>query len=167
MKGIKRLAVYSTIGALALTNLTGCLGKKEDKEVVEVPKTEEEIYNENTALEQLNEIVNEGETRIFEPYQHLFFIRVNLYKESDRGFPENITAGSINTPEDYKILEIENFNMHVGSGSQTAGYDIWFTNEVPVEVTAIYNEELEKYDYSHFGIPVAEKETEETIQKTK
>lgn len=165
MKKIKRLVICSTMGALILTNLTGCLGKaKGDSEetVVEEELTEEEISNEFTALEQLQEEVKEGDTKTFEPYQHLFFIRVDLYINA--GDSIEIGTGDINIPEGYKVLEIENFSEYKG---ETWGYDIWFTNEIPVEVTAIYNEPLKKYDYSHFGIPVVEKENEGTIQKTK
>lgn len=173
MKNIKRLAIYSTIGVLALTNLTGCSGKaKGDSEetVVEEELTEEEISNEFTALEQLQEEVKEGDTKTFEPYQHLFFIRVDLLgKNTNANNSIDISTGDINIPEGYKVFEIENFSSRYQKGTMggTMGYDIWFTNEIPVEVTAIYNEPLKKYDYSHFGIPVVEKENEGTIQKTK
>lgn len=157
-----------------MTNLTGCLGKRkeeadENRETsrVEAPQTEE-IFNSNQAYEQLQLEVKEGETRTFEPYQHLFFVRVDLFLNTDESHAEKFNGGSINIPEGYKVLTIENFNEREGKkGSQTRGYDIWFTNEVPVEVTAIYNEKLKKYDFSHFGLPVEEKENEETIQKAK
>lgn len=171
MRKIKKLAVYSTIGALVMTNITGCLGQR--KEVaekgkkdtcIETTQTEEEIFNNNSSLEHLQEHVKEGETRIFEPYQHLFFVRVDLYSQTGEYNPENISGLSVSLPEGYKVLTIENFSIYKG---ETAGYDIWFTNEVPVEVTSIYNEALEAYDFSHFGLPVEEKENEETIQKVK
>lgn len=171
MRKIKKLAVYSTVGALVMTNLTGCLGqeKEEDKKVphVEAPQTEEEIFNSKQALNQLQEEVKEKETRTFEPYQHLFFIRVDLFSITEEFVSANINGGSVNIPEGYKVFTIENFNEEYNPGSQTRGYDIWFTNEVPVEVTSIYNEELKAYDFSHFGLPVEEKENEETIQKVK
>lgn len=171
---VKKLAVYSTIGALVMTNLIGCLCKRKEEATAEIrnisrierPQTEEEIFSSNSALEQLQEHVKEGETRIFEPYQHLFFVRVDLFSITEELKSQKINGGSVNIPEGYKVLTIENFNAY-SPHSQTRGYDIWFTNEVPVEVTSIYNEELGAYDFSHFGLPVEEKENEETIQKVK
>lgn len=103
----------------------------------------------------------------FKPYQHLFFTRIDITGESSKFYTENPFSGSINISEKYKVFDIEDFNERDGYGSQTRGYNIWFINEVPVEVTAIYNAELEKYDYSHFGIPVKENTAEEIIQKLK
>jgi len=65
-------------------------------------------------------------------------------------------------PMDIRFLDIENFNEYKG---ETRGFDVWFVNEVPVEVTPVYNKMLERYDYGHFGVPVEEKE--ETVQKVK
>lgn len=163
MKTIKKLALFSTVGALSMTSITGCLGKTStEEERNKVSSTKEEIFMENTALEQLQE-----ETRTFEPYQHLFFIRVDLLIGSSEAYSEDLKSGSVDIPEGYRVFEIENFNGREGQSSQTKGYDIWFTNEVPVEVTATYNEAYGKYDYSHFGIPVIEKEDEAAIQKIK
>lgn len=168
MKAIKKLAVFSTVGVLSMTSLTSCLGKiNTEEEPNQPPQTKEEMFMENTALEQLQEEAKDGEKRAFEPYQHLFFIRVDLLLDSSESHAENLKSGSINIPEGYKVFDIENFSERDGYGSQTRGYDIWFTNEVPVEVTATYNESYEKYDYSHFGIPVVEKVNEEAIQKIK
>lgn len=174
MMNVKKLAIYGIVGAISLSELTGCLRKNSetknsDNTYIEVPKTEEAIFNSNQALNQIQSEVKEGETRIFEPYQHLFFIRVGLLTADSMYYAENINGGSINIPDGYQVLTIENFAEMERNTSQTGGYDIWFTNEVAVEVTAIYNESIKKYDYSHFGLPIAEKEkeNEETIKKTR
>lgn len=174
MMNVKKLAIYSIVGAISLSELTGCLRKNSEREnsdnaYIEVPKTEEAIFNSNQALNQIQLEVKEGETRTFESYQHLFFIRVDLLSDASVYNAENINGGSINIPDGYQVLTIENFTEVDRNASQTRGYDIWFTNEVAVEVTAIYNESTKKYDYSHFGLPLTEKENEneETIEKTR
>ncbi len=170
MKGIKRLAVFSAIGFLEIASLTGCIGEEAEENtneevVITTPPTEEEIFSGNVAIEQLQEDVKVGEKKTFAPYEHLFFIRVNLLEIVEYG--EVVSGSSINIPEGYKVLTIENYNISMGRGSQTGGYDIWFTNDVPVEVIAIYNKSLGKNDYSHFGVPIKDNEKEETIQMTK
>lgn len=162
---IKKLAIYATTVTLSLATLTGC--DKKDSENTEKlyttePPTAEEIFRGNSAIEQLTTDANQGATKIFEPYEHLFYVRVNNIDTA--GWSEVVTGGSINIPEGYTVFEIENFITTEKYSSQTAGYDIWYTNTVPVEVNAVYNESLEKYDYSHFGVPI---EKEDTIKKAK
>jgi len=162
---IKKIAIYGTTAAIALATLTGCGEQTEKVEelTITTPPTEEEIFKENVATEQLSKEIKQGDSKVFEPYQHLFYVRFN----SDTRYSENITGGSIEIPTGYKVFEIENFNTSNRYSSQTGGYDVWFINEVPVEVNAVYNEFLEKYDYSRFGVPIQKEKDEEAIQKVK
>lgn len=150
-KFIKKLLVYGTVGIISLSTLTSCGASDEREEA----KTEQE---------QNDKEKTQYEEKTFEPYKHLFFIRT---VNTDELRSKRITGGSIEIPEGYEVFCIENFNG--GSSSETAGYDIWYTNTVPVKVEPIYNESLEIYDYSHFGAPILEKELEQTenIQKAK
>lgn len=163
---VKKIAIYGTTAAIALATLTGCGEQTENVEelTITAPPTEEEIFKENVVTEQLSEEIKQGDSKVFEPYQHLFYVRFNLDKLT--GLPDDITGGSIEIPTGYKVFEIENFNVANRYASQTGGYDVWFINEVPVEVNAVYNESLGKYDYSRFGVPI-KTEKEESIQKTK
>ena len=81
-------------------------------------------------------------------------------------YAENITGGSVSIPEGYSVYDIENFNEESGRGSQTGGYDVWFINDVPVEVEKVYNEIADIYDYSEPGTPVLEK-SEDSVQKVR
>ncbi len=53
--------------------------------------------------------------------------------------------------------------------SRDCGYDIWFTNKDKVRVKAVYNEDLEKYDFSNFGEVIETKNNskDNALQKTK
>lgn len=165
MKKIKKLAIYSAIGTMSLTSLMACGEKEIDdntESYVEVPESKEVAFSDKTALEQILVDVNENETKIFQPYQHLFFVRVDSFQRDASYCSAEFDGGSINVADGYKVLDIENFTEYKG---ETRGFDVWFVNEVPVEVTPVYNEMLERYDYGHFGVPVEEKE--ETVQKVK
>lgn len=93
----------------------------------------------------------------------MFFKRYYL---GETLYIEDITGGAVSIPEGYSVYDIENFNEEYGAASQTGGYDVWFINDVPVEVEKVYNEVLDVYDYSEPGTPVLDK-SEEAIQKVK
>lgn len=167
-KYLKKLTIFSTVATLSLMTLPGCTHKNRTDDLEELNELTEQMdeYSEEkaekkvieeirTALEQIEENTQENTTKIFEPYEHLLFVRVDTFIE--KGIAEHISGGNINIPEGYKVIDIENYIVTERYSSQTGGYDIWFTNEVPVEVKSIYNESLGKYDYSNFGTPIEEK----------
>ena len=86
----------------------------------------------------------------------MFFIRyapVDSYKD---------VGGSIEIPEGYEVFDVENVAEFKG---MTVAYDVWYQNTVPVEVTAVYNESIQGYDYSQFGTPI-ELEKQKVFQKS-
>lgn len=155
-KTIKKIAVYATMTTLGLSTLTGCGSKKvTSKEKEENAKTQE------------FENLKEKETRVFEPYTHMFFIRnYNLTNENAHS-PSLVTGGSIDIPEGYEVFTIENYTETGIKSAKTGGYDVWYVNTVPVEVEEIYNKSIGKYDYSNFGTPVSEKTPEMIENKQK
>ena len=171
MKGIKKLVTYSTISTLSLACITGCLNKSSnDEKNVRIEKTTEE-ENNVTAIKELEENVKKEDKKIFAPYKHLFYVRFDNLKSGNDGMhittSEDITGGAVSIPDGYDVFEIENFSSRIGRGSQTQGYDVWYMNTTPVEVEAVYNQSLKKYDYSHFGTMIEEKEnsSSKTLQK--
>ena len=119
------------------------------------PKSNEQILNN----------VKEGDTEVFEPYKHVFYIRCL----DNCNIEENMTK-RIEVPEGYEILSLipvidGNSCNHI---SITRGYDIWYVNTERVEVTATYDEVSKKYDYITFGKSISdEKETEKKLIKNK
>ena len=149
VKRLKRLMVYATMFTIGATTLTGC-GEKEKN----TKKITSSIVKNELEME-----VKEGDKKIFEPYEHLFFVRFTDEEE----FSEDVNGASVVIPEGYQVFKVENFIEQYSYGSQTGGYDVWYTNTETVEVKAIYNEEYEKYDYSHFGKIIRDKEEESII----
>ena len=115
---------------------------------------------QSPALEQVIE-EQALENRNYEPYEHVFFKRYYISNMGSSYYSEKKSGGQIEIPEGYEILEIENFTEKIGYGSQTAGFDVWFINNKPVEVKSVYNNSLGIYDYSEPGV-VVEQELEET-----
>ena len=64
-----------------------------------------------------------------------FFERHYLTSSVDA---QDITGGSISIPEGYSVYDIENFTRKYSYGSETGGYDVWFINDVPVEVEVFF-----------------------------
>ena len=149
VKRLKKLMVYATMFTIGATTLTGC-GEKEKNKTKRI--TSSIVKNE------LEMEVKEGDKKIFEPYEHLFFVRFTDEEE----FSEDVNGASVVIPEGYQVFKVENFIEQYSYGSQTGGYDVWYTNTKTVEVEAVYNEGFKNYDYSHFG-KVVEKVEEESI----
>lgn len=148
----KKLVVFGLIGTLGFS-LPGCGSttseySDDDNVAVETDSTDDE---------------KASETKYFDVGEHLYFERYYLGRTI---YAENITGGSVSIPEGYSVYDIENFNEESGRGSQTGGYDVWFVNDVPVEVEKVYNEIADIYDYSEPGTPVLEK-SEDSVQKVK
>lgn len=125
------------------------------------------------AIKELEENVKKGDKKIFAPYKHLFYVRFDNLKDGNDDMhmtnSEDITGGAVSIPDGYEVFEIENYTSWTNRREQTQGYDVWYINTSMVEVESIYNQSLKKYDYSHFGTIVEEKEnsSSKTLQKTK
>ena len=132
MRNATRYKSLALAAMLSLGLMTGC--------------SPADVNAENTE-DYKSAVVNYLET-----YEHVFFKRYPL----DNYSPDHITGGSIKIPPGYEIIKIENFNQHIGNGSETAGVDIWFTNTVPVLVEPVFNEYFGKFDYSMEGTVVDE-----------
>lgn len=167
-KYLKKLTIFSTIATMSILSFSGCSNKTRNDELnntteINLDNQEENIEEKiKSALEQIEENTQKETTKTFEPYEHIFFVRVNLLTEKSSA--RKITGGNIIVPEGYTVLEIENFSDRDSYGSQTEGYDIWFTNKVPVLVESIFNESLEKYDFSNFGTPIIDTKEKEKIR---
>lgn len=144
MKSKKLLAV-----ALALsTTMMGCQAESNKEETVD--------QQESSSFVIEGGVAQEGETKRFDVGKHMFFIRyapVDSYKD---------VGGSIEIPEGYEVFDVENVAEFKG---MTVAYDVWYQNTVSVEVTAVYNESIQGYDYSQFGTPI-ELEKQKVYQKS-
>lgn len=146
----KKIAVYATIGTIGAISLTGCGEKSKNATGSAIEVDKDETKDSSVALDAIKDDVNKGDVREYEPYEHLFHVRypVKLY----------IDGNSIKIPNGYEIYSINNVIQRAGAGSTNYGYDIWFTNKDKVRVKAIYNKEMEKYDFSNFGEVIETKE---------
>ena len=151
-----KLAVYASMFVLSTSTLASC--GSNDRQIAEEDKNNYRVKHEQ------NSNAVEGDKKVFEPYQHLFYVRNST---SNVEYSEKVTGGSVNIPEGYTVLDIENFTELSGYGSQTGGYDIWYTNTKTVEVSAVYNESIDGYDYSHFGTVIEDEKTREEDIKEK
>ena len=154
VKRLKKLMVYATMFTIGTTTLVGC-GENNNSNKKE--KSTKKITS-SVVKSELNREVKSGDKKVFKPYEHLFFVRFT----DEEDFSKAVNGGSVVIPEGYQVFKVENFIEQYSYGSQTGGYDVWYTNTETVEVEAVYNEGFEKYDYSHFG-KVIVKENEKSI----
>ncbi len=139
--------------AIATTLLSGCDLDNENENKI-LTETKQAATMETTqAVEEQKKV----EKKKFAAGQHVFFKR--YYSNGE--YSEKILGGQIVIPEGYEILDIENFTEKWGYGSQTGGFDVWFINNQEVEVSPVYNTNLEAYDYSEPGKVTAPAVTEE------
>lgn len=138
MKSKKLLAV-----AVALsTTMMGCQEESSEEETVDQQGSSSFVIE--------GEVVEEGETKQFDVGKHMFFV---FYSNL---FPSQGFRGDIEIPEGYEVFDVEN---------EGGTYYVWYQNTVPVEVTAIYNKDTDRYDYSQFGTPI-ELEKQKVYQKS-
>ncbi len=137
----RKIASLALSGVLATAMLSGCSNNDNDQQRKLLAEEKNSPTLEQVADAQLQK-------KIYLPYEHVFFKR---YYSSKNVYAERVLGGQVEIPEGYEILEIENFNEKYGYGSQTGGFDIWFINKDTVEVTPVYNQILEIYDYSEPG----------------
>lgn len=151
-----RFVSLSLTLAISIGLLTGC-GKSTDAEVVE--EAEPVVVMIQKELEIFE---NKPEDKIYEPYEHVFFYRYYT------GNAENVMGGVITVPDGYEILQINNYNEYVSDGSESKGFDVWFTNNESVKVAAVYNERKEYYEYCQAGeVIITETELEDSMTLTK
>ena len=146
---IIKTAVALTLGS---TLLTAC----------SVEKNEPEENISNDMISELYQGVEVGDKQVFEPYEHLFYVR---YHEMEYLEETTEIKGSIAIPEGYEILQIDQYREPSYSTNRTAGYDVWYTNNKTVEVEAVYNEAYGRNDFSAFG-KVVEKDNTQEMKKT-
>ncbi len=150
INGKKVLSLVLATGISAVL-LTGCTDTSAP--VVGDVKTEAKMVQ--VAVE------DQAETRVFAPYEHVYFKRYDLSGET----PTRVMGGQVTVPFGYEILDIEPFIIKSGYGSRTGGFDVWFINNQEVEATSIYNKELGYYDFSEPGVTTGrEVETEKTLK---
>lgn len=146
---------YSKIPVLALsivlgTGMVGCNSSNNEDNYEDVGNNQEVVNN-------IKE--EKTESKIFQPYEHVFFKRIDLFETLERGkFSENITQGQVDVPEGYEVLTIQNYNSISGNTTQTRGYDVWFTNNEPVEAKLIVNPVTGVEEYSEAGVVISEEE---------
>ncbi len=146
---ILKTAVALTLGS---TLLTACASQE----------SKQEENTETGIVSELYQGVEIGDKQVFEPYEHLFYIRYRELEFLDDGTE---IKGNIVIPDGYEVLQIEQYNEPSYSTSRTAGYDVWYTNNKTVEVEAVYNEAYGRNDFSTFG-KVVEKDNTQEMGKT-
>lgn len=152
-RGALALTLGLLVSTLGTSGLTSCTSKNQ---------------NESNVVEQSYESAEELDTKVFEPYTHVYFKRYDLLKHdmfSNKIFSKDVISGQIEIPEGYEILEIENFDELINRGSQTRGFDVWFINNTTVEVNPTYNSFYEKYDYSEPGRVIQLEDSEVKVKE--
>lgn len=161
----KKIAVYATIGTLGLTGCGANTTTNNDKNNIENSNkntvennSQEPKKNNEKVVDAIIDNAKEGDVKVFEPYEHLFYVRYEIY--SDYG-------NSISIPDGYEVFEINNRTDEMENDSYTENY-IWFTNKEKVKVEAVYNKNLVKWDYSNFGTVIEnDKSSEKFTEKVK
>ena len=162
----KRKIVYlAGLGLAASLALTGCKGS--EKTVEESTEVEYKISSESLDFF----LEGEAEKKVFEPYEHCVVRRYSLpyYNDKknevvDRYYIGRLQQGSVSVPEGYMIAGVSSLTDG-GKYTYVSDVDVWFTNTKSVEVTPVYNEAINGYDYSEFG-QVVELETEKGTEYT-
>ena len=155
-KSKKNLMALALASVLGVSSLTGCTGV-EAEESQEVSSVTEEISNEEET--QTVEVV--VETKVFEPYTHVYYVRINNEINTN-----SVTGGQVEIPDGYEILDIEPWAERVIDGSRTPGFDVWYINNKTVEATLVYNSTIRRYDYSKPGVVIELTNEEEGPTKT-
>ena len=128
--------------------------------------TIESTVEEDNLANQLISTVNQEEEKTFKKGEHYICVRISHHSKS-MGMnnlydnDELATLAISNIPEGYEVYSITPYTSKVGSGSSTAGFDIWFVNTEEVKVKATYNKDTKQYGYNTFG-EVVEKQKQLT-----
>ena len=109
------------------------------------------LSDENTTSTELVDVINDnvqvGEVKVFEPGEHYISVRISELNISENG---DITYSVNNIPEGYRVYQIIPYENDLDTDSSN-GYDVWFVNDKTVEVTATYSENLGNNGYYQFG----------------
>ena len=154
---MEKRKVISLVLVLAMSTglMTGC-GNSTQTDVVEDTQSVVETITPSVVDKDTNRVdayEKMPEVKVFEPGEHVFMIRYNLVDELGYSSAKGVNSTSISVPEGYEILDLENF-ISLGSKigtCETYGVDVWFINNESVEVTPVYNESFDSYDYSQPG----------------
>lgn len=163
---MKKRKVVSLVLVLGLSTslLSGCASTTqtnmvENTESIIEENIDEVVVDANTnTIDKFDEM---PDIRIYEPYEHIIMMRYNLLDNLISDCAEYVTGLSITAPEGYEILEIEDFQAlgsKIGT-SQSYGIDVWYVNTETVEVTPVFNEAFDFYDYSQPGKVIKIEET--------
>lgn len=169
----KKIISLTLALALSTSLLTGC-GDKTQAHVS--GDAESIVITDREQYEASLPVVNDSSNRIdnfevapdvkeFEPGEHVFMIRYDLFDELGYSNAESINSLSITVPDGYEILNLDNY---IGLGGkigtcQTYGVDVWYINNEKVVVEPVYNEAFKFYDYSQPGSVIVELDTDETL----
>lgn len=171
---MKKRIVSSALAIMMTTGLlSGCGCSDTNATVTEEPTESVVMSNQEydeTAVLGIDKYETEPESRVYQEYEHLFMVRYNLEDAQYQGSTENLTGTSVPVPDGYEVVSIENFNSLGGKigTTKTYGFDIWYTNVVPVEVAPVYNETFQAYDFSHPGKVINKEnvvDTDKTLNK--
>ena len=157
-KSKKNLMAIALASVLGVSSLTGCTGVEAEEESQAVEAATEESSNEEEETQTVEEVV---ETKIFEPYTHVYYVRVDNEINTN-----SVTGGQVEVPEGYEILDIEPWTERVLEGSRSPGFDVWYINNKTVEATLVYNAPIGVYDYSEPGVVIELTNEEEGPTKT-
>ena len=118
------------------------------------------IYNSNLNDKKIETTIETDlvDEKTFDVGEHYIRIRVS---EKIANKNKHSVTGIDEIPEGYKVYSITPYTSKVGSGSSTAGFDIWFVNTEEVKVKATYNKDTKQYGYNTFG-EVVEKQKQLT-----
>lgn len=172
---MKKKNVISLILAMFLSTgtLTGCVERATQADGTNDAESlvEEDVVAE--AAITFGEVDQYGEkpaSREYQAYEHVFMLRYDLLDDLGVNSSRNITGASFPNFEGYEIVSIQNFSG-VGSKigtTQTYGFDVWYTNVVPVVVEPLYHDYYRYYDYSQPGQVVEQEvfyDQDSTLQK--
>lgn len=150
-KNKKNLMALALASVISVSTLTSC---------------GEEVASESVTDISIEKEVQADETKVFAPYTHVFFVRINNeinVVHTNVNHACNVKGGQVEIPEGYEILDIEPWTKKTGYGSRTPGYDVWYINNKTVEAISVYNDLIDGYDYSAPGT-VIELTNEESVK---
>lgn len=144
------------LGALLGYNIFGYATKLQKAEEIRHPEGYqpeiEEVANQTELVDIINDGVQYGDVKVFEPGEHYVSVRVNVAND----YNHTMTGSAINNiPEGYSVFQIVPFENNIRV-VDVGGYDIWFVNDQTVEVTASYHEHFGNWGYYTFGTIVEE-----------
>ena len=169
-RGMKKLFKFGFgVGVVTIIYIAGALtwrlvSKSKEGTMKPIETTIEsttETIEETNLVDQLISNVQEEEEKTFEKGEHYICVRIPHHSKyfgmNNPDENDELEVFAINNiPEGYEIYSITPYTSKVGSGSSTAGYDIWLVNNKRVKVKATYNNQTKQHGYYTVGEVVAE-----------